>query len=76
MRDFTISFCRNKITVNHVVDKVLSSSRNFPDDKLRDTQPNSCHPYYLYLIIPKSNNYRNTIKNSCYSVMYSFPMRI
>lgn len=51
--DFTISFCRNQIIVNRVHDNVLYSSHNFPDDKLRDIQPNNCHVCYLYLITPK-----------------------
>jgi len=57
---------------------VLYSSHNFPNDKLRDTQPNIYHAYYLYLIIPKSNNYRNTILKTCcsLSVIYSYPMNI
>ena len=61
--DFTTSFCRNQINVNRVDDKMLYSSHDFPDDKLRNTPRNNCHVYYLCLIIPKSNNYRNTIKN-------------
>jgi len=71
--DFTISFCRNQIIVNRIDDKVLYSSHNIPDDKLRDS-----HAYYFYSIIPKSNNYRSTILKTCCSssVIYSFPMNI
>jgi len=67
MCHFTISFCRNQIIVNRFDDKVLQSSHKFPDEKLRDIQPNIYHAYYLYLIIPKSNNCRSAILKTWFS---------
>jgi len=48
MCNFTILFCTNQVIVNRVDDQVLYFSNNFPDDKLRDIQPNNYSDYYLY----------------------------
>jgi hypothetical protein len=63
MFHFRISFCRNQIIFNHVEDNFLHSSPKFPDDKLRDIQPNNYHAYYLYLINRKLKITEHYTKN-------------
>jgi hypothetical protein len=49
--------------VNRVDDKILYSSHNLLYQKLQDTRPYNCSAIYLYVIITKSDDLRNTILN-------------